>query len=259
MKISRFGRADLYNAIVLIAWAMALVWLLTGDRYLRFFEKDFQPLLMAALAVTVVFLVAGFLRPAGRKDSKSGVKIWLNTGLLLLPLLYIYGVPSAGLDNYARSRRVPYVESTLHDKGRPVSGEKDTAQPFDHNHDYPGFGDSVINVSLMDIETNIDSLIGKNIIVTGRLSHDAALPSGYFFIYRFVISCCAAHAMPMSLPVAGNPDMASIPEDNWIEIQGVVYPERMIIDSFVFDSIPVIHPISIRSIEPPASPYISSW
>jgi len=259
VKRFRFGQKDIYYIAILRAWILAYIWLLTGERYVQFIEQGFQPLLVVALVISVLFLIALVFRPSGSEYKKTSVAIWLNTGLLLLPLIYVYSIPPDGLDNYALSRRVPYIESTLHEKGRPLSDRDTSKQMPNQNVLHSISNDSTFTVSLTDIEMGIDSLSGRHIRLIGRVSRDTLLPDGYFFIFRYVITCCAAHAMPMSLPVVEDSDAARISDDAWIEVIGSVYPERMVIGEFVFDSIPVIYPGQIRQIDPPNNPYISSW
>jgi uncharacterized repeat protein (TIGR03943 family) len=255
---TKFGFRDFFYIAIMLAWIAAYTLLLTGDRYVLFIEKDLKPLLIIALVVSVLFSISLIVKPSGRSNGKSPLAILFNTGLLLLPLIYMYSVPSNGLDSYARMHRVPYVESTLHDKGRPATG-RDTSYRLPDNDfsadENTGF---VYDVNLTEIETGIDSLAGRNIRTIGRVSRDTVLPDGYFFVFRFVITCCAAHAMPMSLPVVENDMTSSIPNDAWIEITGTVYPEKMNIGKFVFDSIPVIYSEKVRKIEAPQNPYISS-
>ena len=259
MNSTRYSTKDICFMAILAGWIAEYIWLLSGERYVQFIEKDLQPLLIIALCISALFLIALAIKPTGSSHTKSNISLWLNTGILLLPLIYTYAVPADGLDSYARIHRVPYVESSLHDKGISISNHDNSSLIPDQRKIKINYSDSIYTVSLTEIEMGIDSLTGENVRVIGRISRDTLLPDGYFFIYRFVITCCAAHAMPMSLPVVEDSNTLKIQDDEWIEVLGSVYPEMMPIGRFVFDSIPVIFPGEIKLIEPPENPYISSW
>jgi uncharacterized repeat protein (TIGR03943 family) len=241
----------------MFAWIAAYLWLMAGKRYVQYIEAGLQPLLVIALVISILFLVALIARPSGRNAGHPPLAVLFNTGLLILPIVYTFAVPPDGLGDYARTRRVAYMESTRHDKGRPPIETDTTVQLPDHNRLDDKNVSRVYEVSLTEIVLGIDSLAGKHIETIGRVSRDTVLPDGYFFVFRFVITCCAAHAMPMSLPVREDVGVSQIKDDDWIEITGSVYPEKMAIGGFVFDSIPVIYPVRLRKIEPPQNPYLS--
>jgi uncharacterized repeat protein (TIGR03943 family) len=230
---------------------------MAGKRYVWYIEADLQPLLVIALVISILFLIALIARPSGRNTGHPPLMVLFNTGLLILPIIYTFAVPPDGLDDYARTRRVAYIESILHDKGRPLTEIDTGALLLGHDRLDHRNTSRVYEVSLTEIQLGIDSLAGESIKTIGRVSRDTRLPDGYFFVFRFVITCCAAHAMPISFPVRENAGASQFKDDDWIEITGSVYPEKMAIGKFVYDSMPVIYPIRVRKIEPPQNPYLS--
>ncbi len=70
-----------------------------------------------------------------------------------------------------------------------------------------------------------DAYTGQRVNVEGFVIHLPDLPEEYFLISRFVITCCAADAYPVGLPVKLSQSRAAYPPDTWLEIQGEMSTE----------------------------------
>ena len=65
-----------------------------------------------------------------------------------------------------------------------------------------------------------DSLTDAPVRIEGLVVHSDDLPDG-FLLTRFVLSCCAADAIPVQVGIVGGGRPA---EDTWVEVEGTVVP-----------------------------------
>jgi uncharacterized repeat protein (TIGR03943 family) len=86
--------------------------------------------------------------------------------------------------------------------------------------------------------------------VQGFAVHPPDLPPEYLMISRFVITCCAADAYPVGLPVKLKENRATYPADSWFEVEG-----RMITENFKGKRQLTIEANSLKKIPKPANPY----
>ncbi len=95
-----------------------------------------------------------------------------------------------------------------------------------------------------------DAYIGQQAKVQGFVVHPPNMPSQYLLISRFVITCCAADAYPVGLPVKINGNRDTYPADSWQEVEG-----RMISETLDGKRQLVIEASSLKKIPKPANPY----
>jgi uncharacterized repeat protein (TIGR03943 family) len=67
-----------------------------------------------------------------------------------------------------------------------------------------------------------DAYTGQQVKVQGFIVHPPNLPTTHLLISRFVITCCAADAYPVGLPVKLPHDRSAYPIDKWFEVEGVM-------------------------------------
>jgi uncharacterized repeat protein (TIGR03943 family) len=72
-----------------------------------------------------------------------------------------------------------------------------------------------------------DAYVGQKVNVTGFVLHPPELPGNYLSIARFVITCCAADAYPVALPVKFVGDRQTHPQDSWLQIRGKMTTETL--------------------------------
>ncbi|HEY9705612.1 MAG TPA: TIGR03943 family protein [Allocoleopsis sp.] len=72
-----------------------------------------------------------------------------------------------------------------------------------------------------------DAYTGQKVKVQGFVVHSPDLPKDYLLISRFVITCCAADAYPVGLPVKLPTNQTDYPPDIWLEIQGKMTTENL--------------------------------
>ncbi|MGL5081540.1 MAG: TIGR03943 family putative permease subunit [Microcoleaceae cyanobacterium] len=111
---------------------------------------------------------------------------------------------------------------------------------------------------LLNINPEPDAYEGQAVNVTGFVIYPPDLPGGYLWLARFVITCCAADAYPIGLPVLLPAKyqhqnlQKEYPQDSWLAIQGkmtttILNNERRL----------TIQAQSIQSIPEPKNPYDS--
>ncbi|MFY7804938.1 MAG: TIGR03943 family putative permease subunit [Limnoraphis robusta] len=77
-------------------------------------------------------------------------------------------------------------------------------------------------VRMLNVNPEPDSYTGQNAKVTGFIIYPPSLPPEYLWLSRFVITCCAADAYPVGLPVLlpANTNRQDYPQDSWLEVVG---------------------------------------
>jgi uncharacterized repeat protein (TIGR03943 family) len=93
-------------------------------------------------------------------------------------------------------------------------------------------------------------LMGKTIVTEGKVYRDETVPENHFLIYRFLILCCVADALPMGALVADDA-AADLEMDSWVRVEGRL--GLKIVDGLYF---PTIKAHRITPIEPPELPYL---
>lgn len=108
-------------------------------------------------------------------------------------------------------------------------------------------------VRTLNVYPEPSAYVGQRVNVTGFAMHPAELPNNYLLVARFTLTCCAADAYPLGLPVrlpAG--DRQAYPVDQWLSVQGVMQAETVAGKKQVVVAARRIEPIS-----PPSNPYDS--
>lgn len=97
-----------------------------------------------------------------------------------------------------------------------------------------------------------DVYAGMKVHLTGFVIKDGTLPENYFTVARFVVSCCAADARPIGLPVKYDASKFDLKSDEWIDMNG-----HFEVDEVDGQRQPVIVLTEAKKIEIPANPYVS--
>lgn len=96
-----------------------------------------------------------------------------------------------------------------------------------------------------------DAYTGQKAKVQGFVVYPPKLSEQYLLITRFVITCCAADAYPVSLPVKlTTGDRKSYSPDSWLEIEG-----QMLTETLDGNRQLTIQAQSLKSIPEPKNPY----
>lgn len=164
---------------------------------------------------------------------------WSSTLLLLTAILGFVVTPRAFASQTAIQRGV----------GDAITLTRAQPQAFRASSDSKSR--SLIEwVRTLNVYPEPDAYTGQKVKVQGFVIHDPKLPEEYFLLSRFVITCCAADAYPVSLPVKLKESRNDYPVDTWLEIEG-----QMITTELAGKRQLTIQPKSIQKIPEPKNPY----
>jgi len=100
--------------------------------------------------------------------------------------------------------------------------------------------------------TDLQGIAGSPASLTGFVSADPDDPENVFFVTRFFVTCCAADAQPVGVPVYQPDWKSSVKLDEWVEVSGA------------FDLNPsvksrqpmVLVPQQVTAVDEPSDPYV---
>lgn len=96
-----------------------------------------------------------------------------------------------------------------------------------------------------------DAYTGQKVKVQGFVVYPPNLPPQYLLLTRFVITCCAADAYPVALPVKlPTGDHQAYSPDNWLEIEG-----QMVTENLAGKRQLTIQASALKPISAPKNPY----
>lgn len=234
--------ASRWRGLILFVWTAGLALLLGLGRYSLFIRPTLWPLILCNVLILLLFLVAMIVRPIHGGSRRVTAAAWVRGGMMLLPLLYmsslLSGAAASGLNSFALQKRS--MGLGFGSDSQPMAADSDTTAI---NTNKP--------ISLGYIMRHLQRLSGSRVITEGRVSTDDTLPAGEFVVYRFVIVCCAADALPVEA-VVKSPKAAGLKSDDWIRVGGILRAQ-------VKDgrSVPVIEADEVDPIAAPNDPYLS--
>ncbi|QSJ16412.1 TIGR03943 family protein [Nostoc sp. UHCC 0702] len=105
-------------------------------------------------------------------------------------------------------------------------------------------------VRTLSVYPEPDSYAGQKVKVQGFVLHPPDLAKEYLFLARFVLSCCAADAYPVGLPVKLPNNQQQYAADTWLEIEGQMTTENLVGKRQL-----TIAATSLKKIPQPQNPY----
>lgn len=114
----------------------------------------------------------------------------------------------------------------------------------------PGARSLIEWVRTLAVYPEPDAYMNQPVKVQGFAVHPPDLPLDYLMISRFVITCCAADAYPVGLPVKIKENRAIYSADNWFEVEG-----KMITTTLKGKRQLTIEASSLKQIPKPENPY----
>jgi len=108
-------------------------------------------------------------------------------------------------------------------------------------------------IRLVNVYPEPDAYTDEAVEVEGFVIYPEEWPAGYLMLSRFVLTCCAADAYPVGLPLRLPTDDATgepYPVDTWLSVSGKVATETLDGQRQI-----AIAPTEIRTIEAPKNPY----
>jgi uncharacterized repeat protein (TIGR03943 family) len=213
---------------------------LTADRKLILFVVA----LVISFFVNLFFIVAALIVLLPLPDSKFDKLLRGNnwgTALLVITLGVAFMLPARPLSAATADQRA------LDFNALNISDSSDKSQPFSFSsaeYDLGGW------VKSLNINPDVNSYVGKQVVVSGFVYMPEEIPSELFTVARFVITCCAVDARPVGLLV-DHDVQDTLQENDWVEVKGKftlmeVNGKQQI----------VVEPESVTKIDTPSNPYI---
>ena len=213
----------LTDAAMLLLWgAMLLRFTVTGKLYLLL-HPDYMWLAHLAMVLLLAMGVARVVQIWFSYRQGRGQTIRSQEHIALLPRQVSVGLLIAiaifGLIYTPR----PFASETAFQRGiTDVLGQtRSRPQRFSLSGDSEDR--TIVDwVRTLNVYPEPDAYAGQIANVSGFVTHIPGWPDEYFMISRFVLTCCAADAYPVGLPVvlpAGTPRPAP---DTWLEVVGTI-------------------------------------
>ncbi|MBW4635596.1 MAG: TIGR03943 family protein [Iphinoe sp. HA4291-MV1] len=105
-------------------------------------------------------------------------------------------------------------------------------------------------VRTLNVYPEPDAYTGQKVKVQGFVIHPPDLGKEYLFLARFVLTCCAADAYPVGLPVKLKETRDKYPPDTWLEVEG-----QMVTENLANKRQLTIDATSLNKIPQPKNPY----
>jgi uncharacterized repeat protein (TIGR03943 family) len=241
------------DVLALTAWgALLLKYWFTGQLYLLIHRDYFKYVVVTAIcllimaALSAMQLIGKVLN--NRKESRSVAVLqhitlfppgWSSVLLLLTAIAGLLVAPRA------------FTSSTALDRGITDSLTLTRVQPQSFRSSTRPEERSLIDwVRTLNFNPEPDTYTGQKVKVKGFVVHPPKLSEQYLLISQFVITCCAADAYPVGLPVKLTQNRAAYPPDTWLEVEG-----EMITETLENKRQLTIKANSLKKIEAPKNPY----
>jgi len=105
-------------------------------------------------------------------------------------------------------------------------------------------------VRTVNVYPEPDSYTGQKVKVQGFVIHPPDIGKEYLFLARFVLTCCAADAYPVGLPVKLQNNQERYSPDTWLEVEG-----QMVTETLAEKRQLTIAATSLKKIPQPQNPY----
>jgi uncharacterized repeat protein (TIGR03943 family) len=210
----------LTDAVMLLLWGLMLLrFTVTGKLYLLL-HPDYMWLAHLAM---VVLLAMGVARAVQAWLSYRQGQIPRQEHTVLLPRQLSVGLLLAiavlGLIYTPR----PFASETAFQRGiTDVLGQTRSRPQRFSLSGAPEERTIVDWVRTLHVYPEPDAYTGQAAKVSGFVTHIPGWPDNVFMISRFVLTCCAADAYPVGLPVELPEDASRPAPDTWLEVTGTM-------------------------------------
>ncbi|MBF2029314.1 MAG: TIGR03943 family protein [Oscillatoriales cyanobacterium C42_A2020_001] len=247
-RSSRFIGAWM-DVLAIAAWGVLFLnYWLTGKLYLLIHPNYMWLTVAAAIGLLALAVWRGIFLLQRSKSRNVGNDTshmtllptgWSSTLLLATAILGLIITPRAFASQTAIQRGVIDAPTLTRVKPQAFRASSNTEDK------------SIIDwVRTLTVYPEPDAYTGQAAKVQGFVIYPPDLPNQYLLISRFVLTCCAADAYPISLPVKLTGTHEQYKPDTWLEIQG-----QMMTETLGGKRQLVIRAAAIQPIEEPKNPY----
>jgi uncharacterized repeat protein (TIGR03943 family) len=237
-------------AVVYGVWACAFLYLTAGQRYATFLRPEFGLLLGFAALLALGFGIASAMHARSLVVDFQAV---LRALTLLTPVLFLVLVPEVHLGNYAfRNRYVGHhapTDARRTDSGNPSMGRGSTL-PEGRDRG----GGEAEEQTILELLRDPAAFDGRRVSFSGMILRDESLKQRFggrdTVVYRFLINCCAADALPLAIVLDPAP-AAAFQNDQWVRVKGTF--QLLEIDQ---KQLPFVARAVVEPIPAPKFPYL---
>ena len=242
------------DALAILGWGFLLLkYWLTGKLYLLIHPNYFGLTIGGGIALIIlgtfkVWQLLKYARSNRQPFAASAVQhftlfapSWSSGLLLITAILGILITPKV------------FASYTALERGLTESLPVTRAQPKEFRSATRPEERSLIEwIRTLNVYPEPDAYNGQKVKVTGFVIYPPDLPEQYFWISRFILTCCAADAYPVGLPVKmpEGSSRSGFPPDTWLEVEGTA-----ITHEFKGQRKFTISPTNIKMIPEPKNPY----
>jgi putative membrane protein len=214
----RFRRwVDSFLGVLLLAViAVSTLWLAASKQLSLYIHPMYSVCSIVACGLAVL-CIAWSIKSRSVKDDKDTLPRARNELVLLAFIVGLLIIKPAVLSSDIASQRGVNSATVTTDALQKLANT-DVISPFG------GANFAQLNVkdwaSLLTQFSDKAFFVGKQVDVSGFIVADEISPADYFFVSRFVVSCCAIDARPIGVPVYLPNWRASYKTDQWVKVAG---------------------------------------
>lgn len=244
------------HPVVFAVWTGFLIYLLASRRYVAFLRPEFGLLLAVAHFIAMGFMLAAMIRP---KTAEMDAPAVLRTLVLLVPVLYSMATPDTMLGNQAFKKRFIGTNNGAMSRQGPsgLSSQRSANNP--DSMQPPGKIEGIQQETLqertiLEILRNPNLFKGQRVIITGMILRDEKLKQHFGVrdtaVYRFLINCCAADALPLVIALDSD-QTGAFADDKWVQVDGIFDLQQI-----NGKPVPMVSNPLIKPVKAPAVPYL---
>lgn len=226
----------LFNIVQLAVWAAFLVWLLTFGKsdLIRLLHPRLWWVLSVAVIVLILFLAS--LVTCFRQTEKKSLLIELpGIVTLLIPVLYFFIAKDARLDETSLQNRIIQNDNGVYQNNLPSFEIFDKSKSSD--------------MSFSRILRDPQKYENHDVEIVCQSFINEKLPENTAMCYRYLITCCAADALPVFFFLS-HQDQLKIENDRWVKVKGLLSIIKR--DDMQFPSVKID---TLEYVEEPAFPW----
>ncbi|MTJ09931.1 MULTISPECIES: TIGR03943 family protein [unclassified Anabaena] len=206
------------DVVAITAWGILMLkYWLTGKLYLLIHPDFFWLVILAGIALLIIGFSKGLqlLKHRRRPEIPNASHMslfppgWGSFLLLTTAILGLMITPRVFASEKALERGITELTGTS--RAQPQAFRA-TMRPEER---------SLVDwVRTLNVYPEPDAYTGQKVKVQGFVIHPPNVGEEYILLARFVLSCCAADAYPVGLPVQIPESRQQYPQDTWLEIEG---------------------------------------
>lgn len=197
----------LLNIILLSVWAVFFVWLLTYGKsdLIRLLHPRLWWVLCIAAFVLILFLISLIL-PYGHTEKRKSILFeFPGILILLIPFMYFFIAKDARLDGTSLENRIIKNDNGIYLNNLP------SFELFEDSRS----GDMLFSKILREPKKYED----QDVEIVCQSFVDDKLPANTAMCYRYLITCCAADALPAFIFLSHRNEL-EIENDRWVKVSG---------------------------------------